>query len=330
MKKGLVIGGMAIAVTLSAAAAWWWLEVPAPPAAPLAQSPAASAARSNAPPGTPPADSPASAGAAAESSAPQAPVDYRAKMRASSDYWEFAQSLLAAAKQGDAAAQFYLSNALLYCDSLYDWYFVEHLPGGAIRHRTIDEALQFTASRPVFTADDVRKLQTRCQRLRSAGTPPFGSAREWLDAAIQARYPPAQTIAALDRAMQARQQPTPEATRAMREDAQRLALEAARTRDPEVIARIGEVASNLETDDYAESQRVPWVWRLAACLRETNCDSNADWFRLYCNIDTQCQPFETPQDIIRRKTGNDYDEIERRARELNEKIDAGTLEAGDI
>ena len=319
-------------MAMAAAAAWWWFEVRAPRAAPpaLTQSPARSAAKSTGPPQASPADAPTPDEAVAENSAPQADVDYRAKMRASSDYWEFAQSVLAAAKQGDAAAQFYLSNALLYCDSLYDWYFVEHLPGGAIRHRTIDEALQFTASRPVFTADDVRKLQSRCQRLRSAGKPPFGSAREWLDAAIQARYPPAQTIAALDRAMQARQQPTPEATRAMREEAQRLALEATRTRDPEVIARIGEVASNLETDGYAESQRVPWVWRLAACLREANCDSNADWFRLYCNVDTQCQPFETPQDIIRRKTGNDYDEIERRARELNEKIDAGTLEANDI
>ena len=35
-------------------------------------------------------------------------------------------------------------------------------------------------------------------------------------------------------------------------------------------------------------------------------------------------------DIIRRQAGNDYDEVERRAREINEKIDAGTLEESDI
>jgi hypothetical protein len=52
--------------------------------------------------------------------------------------------------------------------------------------------------------------------------------------------------------------------------------------------------------------------------------------RLFCNIDTQCQPFETPVDIIRRQAGNDYDEVERMARELNEKLDAGTLGEGDL
>ena len=56
----------------------------------------------------------------------------------------------------------------------------------------------------------------------------------------------------------------------------------------------------------------------------------AEWRRLFCNIDTQCQPFETPVDVIRRQAGNDYDAVERRARELNEKLDAGTLEESDI
>ena len=55
-----------------------------------------------------------------------------------------------------------------------------------------------------------------------------------------------------------------------------------------------------------------------------------EWMRIYCKIDGQCQPFETPVDVIRRKAGNDYHEIERRARELNEKLDAGTLEEGDL
>ena len=41
-------------------------------------------------------------------------------------------------------------------------------------------------------------------------------------------------------------------------------------------------------------------------------------------------PDDTVMDIIRRGAGNDFDEIERRARELNEKIDAGTLDESDI
>jgi len=35
-------------------------------------------------------------------------------------------------------------------------------------------------------------------------------------------------------------------------------------------------------------------------------------------------------DIIRRGTGNDFGEIERRARELNEKIDSGTVDEADL
>ena len=35
-------------------------------------------------------------------------------------------------------------------------------------------------------------------------------------------------------------------------------------------------------------------------------------------------------DVIRRAAGNDFDEIERGARELNEKIDAGTFDESDI
>jgi hypothetical protein len=35
-------------------------------------------------------------------------------------------------------------------------------------------------------------------------------------------------------------------------------------------------------------------------------------------------------DVIRRQAGNDFDVVERRARELNEKLDAGTLEESDI
>ena len=314
--------------------AWWWVRAPAH-VSPLSESPGAGDAVSNqaargadaaknaaTPSGTPP--RPGSGPAPG----PQ-PPDYRAQLRASDDYWVLAESLIGAARQGDAAAQFYLSNALQYCESLYDWYFVEHLPGGAARQRTLDEALQLTATRPVFTADDVGKLQRRCQRLRAGAQTPFGTAREWLDAAIQARYPVAQVSASLNKAMQVRQQPTPEASNAVRQDAQQLAFEALRTHDPDVMARMGDVAANLVSDPE-EARKVAWVWRLAACQRETACDSMTDWLRLFCNIDTQCQPFETPVDIIRRKSGNDFDEIERRARELNEKIDAGTFEAGDL
>jgi len=255
--------------------------------------------------------------------------DYRSQFHAADDYWDLAQSLYAPARQVDAAAQYWLSRALGYCEGMYDWYFVVHLPNGTVRHRTLDEAQQLTASRPVFTADDVHDIQKRCQRLRSADAPPFGTSREWLDAATAANYPMAQASAARYLAVQVRQTDA-DAAHAARDDARRLAFEALRSHDPEVMAQLGDVAANLSGDDPAEARKQQWLWPLAACLREAKCESMSEWMHLFCNIDTQCQPFETPVDVIRRQAGNDFDEIERRARELNEKIDAGTLDEGDI
>ena len=253
--------------------------------------------------------------------------DYRTRLRDARDYWDLAESFYVNARQGDAAAQYWLSRALAYCESLYDWYFIVHLDHGTVRHRTLDEAQQLTATRPVFTADDIRDIQKRCQRLRSADAPPFGTSREWLEDATAANYPMAQASAALGQALQGHQADA-EAARGARDEARRLALDALRSRDPTVMAQMGDIAANL-AGSPADARREQWVWPLAACMRD-NCASMEEWRRLFCNIDTQCQPFETPVDVIRRQAGNDYDAVERRARELNEKLDAGTLEESDI
>ena len=79
-----------------------------------------------------------------------------------------------------------------------------------------------------------------------------------------------------------------------------------------------------------EAKRREWSWMLAACLRTPNCEGFTEWKKKRCNWDEQCQPFETMRDIIRRDAGSDFGEVERRAREINEKIDAGTLEESDI
>jgi hypothetical protein len=181
----------------------------------------------------------------------------------------------------------------------------------------------------VFTPDDVRDIQSRCQRLRSSTNSQFGASRAWMDAAAAARYPPAQASEARNRVLLSRSADSPEEKAVARDDARRIAFDALRTRDPQVMAQLGDVAALL-ADSPAESGRQQWVWPLAACMRESDCASMREYMRLYCNIDTQCQPFETPMDVIRRKAGNDYDEVERRAREINDRLDAGTLEAADI
>lgn len=324
-----------LAVCVFAGTVWWLTREPSRPAESVSR-PHVQAASQPEVPGRAGTENDASSSRPAQPRPGDAPAataskpDLYAQLRASNDYHEFASQIIDAARKGDPSAQYYLSSALTYCESLYDWYFIVYGPDGTPRHRTLDEAQQLTAERSVFTPDDVRDIQQRCQKLRKAKPPPFGTSQEWLAAAMTSDFPLAQVSSALNFAMQGHQRGDADKALASREEARRLAFEALRTRDPKVMAQVGQVAANLAGDDAAAARKAQWAWPLAACLREAQCESLTEWMRLFCNVDTQCQPFETPLDIIRRQAGNDYDEIERRARELNEKLDAGTLEEGDI
>ena len=258
--------------------------------------------------------------------------DVREQFRASKDYWDFAERIHEAAKRGDGASQYYLSVALNTCDFLYRAYFMEQRPGALARIRTLDEAQQLTATRQGsgYTPDDVRDIQSRCQRIMSTKQPPFGIAAEWMDAAVKSGYPLAQVNAAFYKALQARKIPDPEKSRAAYSEARALAFEALRSKDPEVVWWMASTAAALTGDEPGEVHKRQWTWRMAACLREANCDSRPEWKSLLCEVDSQCHRDDTVMDIIRRGAGNDFDEIERRARELNEKIDAGTLDESDI
>jgi len=259
--------------------------------------------------------------------------DVRAQFRASKDYWEFAERIHEAAKRGDGAAQYYLSVALNTCDFLYRYYFMEQRPATPPRIRTLDEAQQLTATRQGsgYTPDDVRDIQSRCQRIMSTMPPPFGTAAGWMDAAMKSDYPLAQLNAASNKALQARNNPDPEKSRAGQSEARALAFDALRSKDSEVVWWMASTAAFLTGgDESSEVHKRQWTWRMAACLREANCDSMTEWKSLLCEVDSQCHRDDTVMDVMRRGVGNDFDEIERRARELNEKIDAGTVDESDI
>ena len=64
--------------------------------------------------------------------APQTPDD-QARLRAPRTTSSSRRRRIDAARQGDPAAQYYLSSALTYCESLYDWYFIVHQSDGAVR-----------------------------------------------------------------------------------------------------------------------------------------------------------------------------------------------------
>jgi hypothetical protein len=275
---------------------------------------------------------PVAATVAVSAAAPvvKAPPDIGARFRASMDYLEFAASIFDAAKQGDGAAQFFLYQALNYCESAYGQYFVVHLPRGEVRYRTMEEALPLTATNPSFTPEDLRDMQARCEKLAAMTPPPYGSFQEWLDAAGRSGYPPALALLANQRSYDTmRGLPAEEAQEAAAQT-RHLLIDALRSKDPKVIFGIGDTAAILAGRDARLAEQKKWIWMLAACADEAGCQSLSSAMRFLCRADSQCQPYETPLDIIRRKAGNDFDEIERHARELRDKIDAGTIEESDI
>ena len=320
------------ALILGAAMAWWFW-----PAArgPDSQSHSPQTAPGAAGPGHSreprPADSLATKrDTDAQDSLPPPPADFRAQFQAAGDYLEFAQQSLPAARGGDAAAQYYLSRALGYCESLYEWYFIEHTRDGKVRHRTLDEAQQITAVRPFFTADEVRDIQAHCLRLRSLDDASFGTSNQWFDAALAQGYPLAQAQSAHGLALQASQRGDPQKVRIAREEALRLGLDSLREGDIESMIQVGDVGAFLAGGDSTQASVRRWSWLLVASIRAGDSQEMQEWMRMACRIDTQCQPYETPADVVRRKAGNDLDAVERRAREINEKLESGSLTESDI
>jgi hypothetical protein len=246
-----------------------------------------------------------------------------ARLRAADDYFEFVESVIGDARRGDHGAQYYVFEALRFCDSGYRSYFK-----GRARNRTLDEALIWAStSGPLLDAEEARDIHRKCHRLKEQGGSEFGTADTWLTAAADAGHPLAQAA----KAFKLLAETTPASTAAPSNDATVSADQAAellrhalRSKDPSVLWTIGDLAKPL-SGDAVTAERLQWVWRLAACQRGYDCSEAAGWYRFACRLDPQhlCQPGEDGLDYIRRATENEFIEIEREATEVNAKVDAG-------
>lgn len=260
-------------------------------------------------------------------------------IRESDDYWAFAEKAHEAAVRGDGAAQWYLSEALGYCMHVYERAFLEFLPDDSWRHRTLEEARQVLSTqtaghpyvtKPYVTEDELPLVQKRCSRLSQPTRPPFGYGDEWAKKAELAAFPQAQAAAAYLLAYKGRHDWDTAKAPARLAEAQSLAIDSLRTKDPAVMLQIAEVAEVLADGNKAEATRRRLTWELSACLASDHCEALSEMMKARCKWEPECQPYETSLDILRRDAGNDFHELERRARELNEKLDAGTLEDADI
>jgi hypothetical protein len=243
--------------------------------------------------------------------------DYAAQLRAASDYLEFARSLLPAARAGDHAAQFNIFRALDYCAIDYRFY----VDRGAT-HRTLDDALKWAASHWPYDYERVRLVYDRCHTLMESQGKDLGERGEWLRLASDGGYPLAQVMAAK------RQQLKGVGTgddAAKNKESRRLASMAIRTRDPQVIWEIAD--SQLTSGAQGEADSDELAWFLAACQRGFDCSPQSDSVSAFCRYDPNCQPYESVADLFRRARGDDFPELEARARWISEKVDAGDWEA---
>jgi hypothetical protein len=242
-------------------------------------------------------------------------ADYDAHFRAAPDYLEFTRSLLPAARAGDHAAQFHVFRALEYCATEYRAFF-----GRGPAWRTLDDAMRRAATRWPYNSEIVRKVHAQCHELMEGDAQEFGERSEWLRMASDGGHPLAQATYA-----QSQWRASPGADDDVTLDARRrLVGKAIRSRDPAVVSAVADVVLTRVGEGY---QWDHLGWRLAACQRGFDCSAQSDFVKWTCYVDTNCQPYETAVDLIRRATGNDFPDVEARARWINEKIDAGDWEA---
>ena len=246
-------------------------------------------------------------------------VDYSGVFAKSEDFWALAESIVQAANAGDGNAQYNLYRALSYCDTLYKFYFVR-----GKTHKTVDEAVAWASTSPGLNVDEARQVHRRCHRLKTADGAPFGTAEQWLTSAKDVGQP----LAMMDFA---RNLSTAAAAKGdvpsveMRNEARQLITEALKSKDPEVIFGMADFVLLLHGDSEKASEE-QWVWRLAACERGFDCAPGAAWLEVMCRYDYNCQPRDDGREVIRRNNSQNFDEIERKARELNARLDANKFE----
>ncbi len=228
----------------------------------------------------------------------------------SRDYYEFAESIADRARSGDANAQYYLYAALSYCDEIYRAYFRQK----DNKTRTLDEALNRVSTRQAESVEVVRTAHSRCARLFDGGAEQFGVAADWLRSAAAQNQPLALTITAVALLLQGE---TPDA--AAQADAKSMFITALKSKDPEVVWRIGEAQTMLNGGDERNLQQ--WSWWLAACRRGFDCE-NSRWLEFSCRFDQLCAQDRNAIDYIRRSTELDFPEVEARATQINADIDS--------
>jgi hypothetical protein len=250
---------------------------------------------------------------------------YKKRFADAHDYLSFARDILPAAKAGNPDAQYYLWKAMEYCADANRAYFERRgQPVG------LDQALQNAARLPQHS--DVQLAYDRCQEFFNEDTSAFGTAADWLASATRAGQPLAESATAsklvaqglLDNFAKAGAVPTsiPEPAK-LKADPQELLYEAVQSKEPEVLFSVGQLYPPMNPND-PDSNVVRYAWILLACERGLDCTANADWVKDGCfGTDIACSSATNSSDYVRFLAGDQWPQVEQRARELGYQLDQG-------
>ena len=255
-------------------------------------------------------------------------VNYGKAFRASTDYRSFVVGALAASQSGDRDAQYYVYEALTYCDESYKFFF--RRPGKVL---SVEEAIEERSdhSGPSMT-EAIKRAYARCHAIAEAQNPSWGTAAEWLAKATDAGQPLAQMETAQKIFLRplvhggiASQVQTPAIAQGTYTDARSLVRAAVETKDPQAIFDMGDLQGFLNSGEPNEQlTKDAMTWRYVACLRGLDCGVDAEWHLQFCLYDSNCLPDEAGVDYLRRIAPlMNVIDLEERARALNAKIDAG-------
>jgi hypothetical protein len=251
---------------------------------------------------------------------------YRESLAQSRDYWSFAHAILAAAKSGDADAQFYLFRAMDSCKGSINMYLQRRG-----RPLSLDEALQFAAKRGL-PVERVQTVFDRCHEFQTHDSSELGNAEEWLAKATAAGEPLAQVTTALNLLLQseladiakANGSPDPDLEAKVKQggDPRELLRAAVKSKDPEVLFSMGEAQGQLNPSKV-DSNTDRLAWFLVGCERGFDCSANAEWVKDSCMFDVQCQSANSPSYMVSYLARDDWPVVQERARLINAKLDAG-------
>jgi len=310
---------------------------PRPDVAVVPQAPANDGGRSPEPPAARQSDTPRET---VPSAAVVATGSWQDLLEMSSNYLEFVERALPAARDGDASAQFALYQALEYCEDGYRGYFDR--PGK--KRRTLDEALDWASTRSV-NMDAVRDVYGRCEALMARGTGDVGSSRSWLEKATEAGIPAAQTRKALDELRAAYLQSVPLPDRAAltaaefderKAGARALVLKAVAAGDPVATWDAADAIYYL-TGSGSTAETEQWVWKMAACIQGHDCAPGAAWVAAFCHHETvnPCTGGESGTEIIRQawvqaSGQSDTSGLDERAQQLVDRLNSGQFSDEDL